>query len=1042
MTKADLEQACIGWFRELGWSHARGEAISPGGARPERKLYQDVILAPRLRDALSRLNPDLPAEARNEAANHLLQYVGKPLVDANHELYTWLRDGIPVEPDKDGGRRDRCAHVLDFDDPDSNDWLLVSQFAVKGDSTHRLDLVVFVNGIPLSVIVLEDPTTTERDVTAAFEDVQAYMLVADRLFQPNLCCVISNGTVARMGSITADEERFMPWRAGTRIEQPEQHLELEVLVRGLFARETLLDYLRYFVTFRNSSSKPTKLIAGYHQYHGVHKAVQRTLEAATQGDDGRKGGVVWFTPGSGKSLIALFYVCLLREHPELENPTFVIVTDDNGPHRGLFETFAACRTPLRTEPGQATEATELKDMLRNGATGGVLFAPIRMFRPDEPGKPIEVLCKRSNVIVICDDAHHTQYAFKGARTSKAGRTGHNLAKHMREALPNAVFLALTGSPIAKDDKDAQAIFGEYVDTYDVLSSRRDGTTVPVYYEDRIIDIAVDLDELETLGEELDTLLKSEDDAQRSRAASCLARLKSIALADGRVERLAGDLIAHWDRRFEVMGGKAVIVAMSRPAAVALYDEIIKLRPSWEGDDLDTGLIKVAMGRHASDPPDMHWHATAPSEKKHLRERLKDPDDSLEILIVEESGLTGFNAPCVHTLYVDKPMGGAGVLQSMGSVNGVWKGKPGGLVVDYIGIGEALRTASAEYLRVAGAKRGRPVLCLDEAGKQLKDTVDTVRALFHAVDLSGLGDPEIARDLVPKAMDHILQVDPGDDPDRHEGVRRFIDLTTRASKAHALAATHEVALSQGEEIAFYQTVLAGLINCTRSGRKMSRSQREGAVRARGQTRDTLVLLKGLGNFYATLGVDRIGNLSVEDETQLTEIAKLPWRHLAAEMLQQVIDDELGWRSVTNAVQGPRFRKKLAEAIVTCRTRGVTTARGIEQLLQLANEIDQARPPEDMNDEEYCFYEALRENASATRELGEPIVRSLAAELTHKLRASATIDWHVREDRRAGMRLLVDVLLTRYRYPPNAKPDAVDKILEQAELNAIMWGIEYP
>ena len=1037
MTEDDLELACIGWFSDLGWSHATGESISPGGANPERQHYAQVILTRRLRHALARLNPELPDEALDAAAKRLNQYADQSLVEANREIYTWLRDGIPVEVDQDGYRRGRFARVFDYDDPDNNDWLIVSQFTVKGKTTCRVDLVAFVNGIPLGVIELKNPADEDTDVTAAFHQIQNYKNEIQQLFESNLCCVISDGTVARVGSITADEERFMPWREADGIEQIEQHLELEVLVRGLFARGTLLDYLRYFVAFQNSGSGASKLIAGYHQFRGVRLAAQRAVEAAIQRKDG-KGGVMWFTQGSGKSLIALFYVCLLRERPELENPTVVIVTDRNDLDGQLFETFAACPVPLRTEPRQATEVDELKEMLRNQPAGGVFFTTIQKFKPDEPGKPMGVLCDRSNVIVICDEAHRTQYGFKARFDSKTGRMKYGLAKHMREALPRAVYLGMTGTPISKDDKDTQAVFGEYVDIYDVLSSQRDGTTVPIHYESRIIDLAVNIDELEELDEDLDELLESEDDDEKSHAVSRLARLESIAMADGRLEKLAFDLVTHWDSRLDVMDGKAMVVAMSRPAAVALYDEIIELCPDWHTDDLATGAIKVVMDSPSSDPPNLRRHATTRGQKKQLEKRLKNPDDPLKLVIVRDMWLTGFDAPCLHTLYVDKPMRGAGLMQAVARVNRVWKDKPGGLVVDYIGIGEELKTAIAQYTRVAGARRGRPVEFVEEAVRQLKDALDAVRALFHGWDLVDIGDAHAALGQLPKAMDHILTMDPGEDPDRNPGVRRFMDLIAKISNAQALAGTHEEALGYREEIAFYQAVRAGLIKHTRSGRKMSRTEREAAMRqivAKG------VLVEGVTDLYATLGVDR-PDISVLDERFLAEIAKLPARNLAAELLQRIIDDEIRSRSRKNTTQAHKFSKKLTEAINKYRNRGLTTAQVIEELIQLAREIDQNRPPDDMSEDEYAFYEALRENESAVREMGDPVLKSLAVELTHKLRASATIDWQKREGARARMRLLVKVLLTRYKYPPDKQPDAVSRVIEQAELYADQWGIEHP
>ena len=983
MTEENLEQSCINWFKELGWTHMRGEAISPGGAHPERDNHTQVILHRRLREALLRLNPELPAVAIEEGVKRLVQYAGQSLVEANREIYTWLRDGIPVEVEQDVDRRVRSVRVFDFDTPDNNDWLIVNQFTVKGKTTCRSDLVAFVNGVPLGVIELTDPQDEDTDVSVAFQQIQNGKAEMQQLFEPNLCCVISDGTVARVGSITADEERFMPWREAAGIEDPEQHLELEVLVRGLFSRETLLEYLRYFVAFHDSGTGNIKLIAGYHQYHGVRKAAERAISAATQRKDG-KGGVVWFAPGSGKSLLALFYVCMLRERPELENRTVVIVTEPNALDGQMFDTFAGCTVPLRTEPRKAGTLDELRDMLRDQPTSGVLFTTIQKFQPMEPGKRRDVFCERCHVIVICDDAHDNQYSFKDRFDSTNGRKEYGLARHVREALPNAVYLNLTGTPIPEADHDTRALFGEYVDIYDMMSSRRDGTTVPIHYENRIIDSAVNADEPDDSNEDLAKALKPED--EKSQAVSRLARPESSAWTDGRLETLASDLVTHWDRRLEVIDGKAMVVALSRRAGIALYDKITKLRPEWHNDDLDKGVVKVVMSSTAWDPSDVRKHATTPSEREELKQRLKDPSDPLRLVIVRDMWLTGLDVPCLHTLYVDKPIRGAGLMQAMARVNRVWKDKPGGLVVDYIGIGEEVKAAIAQYTRVAGAKRDRAVEFIEESVTALKEALDAVREMFEGLDLAGIGDPHVALGLLPNAMDHILKVDPGEDPDQHEGVQRFMDLTTRATRAQALAGTHEAALSMREEMGFYQAVRAGLIKHTRSGRKMSKPGPEAAMR---QIVAKIELVEGVTDLYSTLGVDNPG-ISVLDERFLAQIAKLPTKNLAAEVLQRIIDDEIRFRSRRNTTQGHKFSEKLTEAISKYRNRGLTTAQVIEELIQLAKEIDQHHPPRDMSEGEYAFYEALRGNEPAVRELGDRMLKSLAVELRHKLRASATFD----------------------------------------------------
>jgi type I restriction enzyme R subunit len=1040
MTENDLEQACIGWFRELGWEYSHGESISPGGFAPERAHYNEVVLAPRFRAALESLNPDLPVSAIDDAEKRVRQFAGQSLVEANRDLYVWLRDGIPVDIEEDDHRRQAFVAVFDWTDLTRNDWLIVNQFTVKGSKTVRPDMVAFVNGLPLAVIELKNPADEKADVFAAFNQIQNYKNEIPQLFEPNVVCVISDGAVARMGSISADQERFMPWRVADGIAEPDEHLELEVLVKGLFERQTFLKYFRHFVAYQTSGAGTFKVIAGYHQYHGVLKAVDRALESIRHRRDG-KGGVMWFTQGSGKSLLAVFYVGMLREHPELENPTVVVVTDRKDLDGQLYETFASCRIPLRTSPVQASDRADLKKLLSEQVAGGIFFTTIQKFAPEKGQDKVEEINPRSNIIVICDEAHRTQYGFKSELDKKGEKYRYGLAKYMRDALPNALYLGLTGTPISENDRDTEAVFGTYVDIYDVLSSQKDGTTVPIHYEQRIIDLAANKDELDSLDEELEALLEDDPEEQSNKTISTLARLESIAMADGRLEKLADDLVQHWDKRLEALDGKGMIVAISRRAAVSLYDEIVKRRPEWHNADIDKGVIKVVMTSPASDPPALRAHATSAQEKKLLEKRIKDPDDPLKLVIVRDMWLTGFDAPCLHTLYVDKPMRGQGLMQTIARVNRVWKDKPGGLVVDYIGIGEELKQAIAQYTRASGGKRGEPIELIDEALKILKDTVSVIREMLHGVNLEGIAtDAKKALAALPLAMNHLVKLNQkpeGAAPDeKPPGVKRFLDQVTRLSKAQALAGTHPEALALRNEIAFYQAVKAGLVKFTSVGAGKSKTEKEAAMRqivAKG------VLVNGVTDLYKTLGVDK-PDISVLDETFLKKLGEIPQKNLAAELLQRLIDDEIQARSRRNTTQAQKFSKKLMEAINKYSNRALTSAQVIEELIKLAHEIAADKPPEDMTEDEFAFYEALRENESAVREMGDPILKALAHELTDKLRKSATIDWQKRETARARMRLLVKVLLTKYKYPPDKQPEAVEKVIEQAELYADMWAFE--
>ncbi len=1040
MTENDLEQACIEWFKELGWEYAHGEAISPGGLHQERDHYTEVVLAPRFRTALERLNSDAPSSAIDEGEKKVRQFASQSLIEGNRDLYQWLRDGIPVEVETDGHRRQIYLAAFDWSDHDNNDWLIVNQFTVKGSKTVRPDMVAFVNGLPLSVIELKNPADEKADVYAAFNQIGNYKNEIPQLFEPNVVCVISDGTVARIGSISADQERFMPWRVADGLDNPDQHLELEVLVKGLFERKTFLTYLRHFVAYTTNGAGTFKVVAGYHQYHGVLKGVERALESIRNRRDG-KGGVMWFTQGSGKSFLAVFYVGLLREHPDLENPTIVVVTDRKDLDGQLYETFASCRIPLRTVPVQATDRADLKKHLSEQVAGGIFFTTIQKFAPEKGMETVEELSDRHNIIVICDEAHRTQYGFKSELDKKGEKYRYGLAKYMHDALPNALYLGLTGTPISENDRDTEAVFGTYVDIYDVLASQKDGTTVPIHYEQRIIDLAVNKDELDSLDDELEKLLEDDPEEQSTKTISALSRLESIAMADGRLEKLADDLVAHWDDRLEAIDGKGMIVAISRKAAVGLYDEIIKRRPEWHADDIDKGVIKIVMTSPASDPANLRKHATSAQEKKMLEKRIKDPDDPLRLVIVRDMWLTGFDAPCLHTLYVDKPMRGQGLMQAVARVNRVWKDKPGGLVVDYIGIGEELKAAIAQYTRARGHDHGEPVEFIDEALSILKETIGIIRDMLHGIDLTGVAtDAKRALAALPLAMNHLVKLNQkkegAKEDEKPEGVKRFLDQVVKLTKAQALAGTHPDALLFRNEIAFYQAVRAGLVKFTSVGTGKSKVEKEAAMRqivAKG------VLVNGVTDLYKTLGVDK-PDISVLDETFLNKLAEIPQKNLAAELLQRLIDDEIHSRAQRNTTQAQKFSKKLAEAIKRYTNRGLTSAQVIEELIKLAKEIAQDQPPPDMGEDEFAFYEALCENESAVREMGDPILKALAHELTDKLRKSATIDWQKRETARARMRLLVKVLLTKYKYPPDKQPEAVNMVIEQAELYADQWAVE--
>lgn len=1032
-----VEQATLAWLSGLGYAVKHGDDLSAGADDEPRRRYSDVVLAPRLREAAARLNPSITAKEVDLAVSAVTGYASQSIVDGNKEVYEWLRNGVPVERIEADGRRNVLrVRVIDFGG--ANDLLAVQQFTVHGQKIRRPDVVLFVNGLPLVVIELKNPADINADLEAAYNQIQTYKADIPQLFFFNLLNVISDGTVARYGSLTADRSWHSRWRllGGKRADKG--LLELEVLIRGLLDPETMLSFLRGFVAFGGANGGATyKIIAQWHQYHGVIRAVDRALSALNKKDG--KGGVIWFTQGSGKSLLALFYVMALRDRAEFENPTVVLVTDRRDLDGQLFETFADCRASLRATPVQASGRDDLREMLSQIEAGGVFFTTINKFAPNPGENTVDELCRRSNVIVIADEAHRTQYGFKAELDTKTGKAKYGLAKYMREALPNAIYLGMTGTPVSLDDRDTEGVFGTYVDVYDMISAQEDEAVVPVSYESRIIELRFNEAEKQALMDEFLEVTDDEDETSQNRTVSRLTRLEAIAMAEGRLQKLAEDLVAHWEARKESIAGKAMVVAISREACVRLYDEIVKLRPEWHSAEVTGGRIKIVMTTSSADPPHFQPHRLDRQQLKQIEKRFKDADDPLEIVIVRDMWLTGFDAPPVNTLYVDKPMQGHGLMQAIARTNRIWRDKPGGLIVDYIGIGEELKKAIKQYTRDAHSDR-EPVDMSGQALTILLDTMDVLRKeFFRGFDYRGFKDPKKALTLLGPGMEHLLQVDPEvDEKGRNRGVRAFLDQVARLTNAQALAGTLDAAMALREEIAFFQALRVSLIKLTRAGEWRSRVEKEAALRqlvAKG------VLVDGVNDIFATLGLGK-PDISVLDEAFLAQIQAMPTKNLAAELLERLIADQVKARGQKNAIQGKEFTKKLEEAIAKYQNRALTTVEVIEELIKLAREINSAKPPDEMSEEEFAFYQALCENESAVREMGHPVLRALAHELTDKLRKSATINWQNRKSSRARMIAMVKVLLAKHKYPPDKQADATDKVIAQAELLADTWAFEQP
>lgn len=1034
----DLEEICIDWLKDSGYEYFHNDEISYDGASQERSKFSEVVLKSRLLKSITDLNPNIASEYTLKAVDKLANYRSQSVVDGNKEVYDWIRNGVPVDVDlNDGTPSIIRLNVVDFKNPQQNNFLAVRQFTVHGNQVRRPDIVCFVNGLPLIVIELKNPTDINADIEAAYNQIQDYKSNIPQLFYFNLCNIISDGTVARYGSLTADFSRHSRWKLLNGKKATNNALELKLLVNGLLAPETIIQFLNSFVAFGGSDGGASfKVIAQWHQFHGVNQAVIRAKEALFKKDG--KGGVVWFTQGSGKSLLALFYVMALRDEIAFKNPTIVVVTDRNDLDSQLFNTFADSSWSLRATPKQADSREELKNMLSCVEAGGIFFTTIQKFAPENKQVSVDALCERGNVIVITDEAHRTQYGFKAEIDTTTGKTKFGLAKYMRDALPKAIYLGMTGTPISLDDKDTEAVFGTYVDIYDMQAAQEDGAVVPVAYESRVIELKFNEAEKQALLDEFIENTESESELEQTKTASRYTRLEELAMADGRLKTLAKDLVDHWEARKESIRGKAMVVAVSRPAAIALYDEIIALRPEWHDKSIESGKVKIVMTSSSSDPQSFHAHRTTKEDRKRIEKRFKDENDPLEIVIVRDMWLTGFDAPPVHTLYIDKPMQGHNLMQAIARTNRVWADKPGGLVVDYIGIGEELKKAIKQYTKDSGSER-EPIDTSGQALTVLMDTLDVIRKeFFHTFDYNGFESAKKALSLLGSAMEHILQLDPKPDGKiKNKGLKAYLDQVTKLTTAQALAGTNSMAMKYREEIAFFQAVRVSLIKLTRGSEGgKSRVEKEAALRqlvARG------VLVEGVKDIFSTLGLKK-PDISLLDEKFLEQVRAMPTKNLAAELLERLIADQIKSRSAKNAMKGKEFTAKLEEAILKYQNRAITTIQVIEALINLAKEINADKPLDGMSEDEFAFYQALCANESAVRDLGHPVLRALALELTDKLRKSATINWQNRQSSRARMMAMVKVLLKKHRYPPNGEIDATEKIINQAELLADSWAFE--
>ncbi len=1046
VTESVVEQATLAWLESAGWQIAHGPDIAPDMPAAERADYSEVALAQRLRDALARLNRALPAEALEDAFRKLTRPEGAELVGRNRTLHRLLVDGVTIEyRSAEGDIRGAQARVIDFDDPANNDWLAVNQFSVvENKHSRRPDVVLFVNGLPLGVLELKNAANEDATIWSAYQQIQTYKAETPALFTTNAVLVVSDGVEARAGTLTAGREWFKPWRTISGEALADAHMpELQVVIEGLLAPRRFLDLVRDFVVFEHDGGRVAKKMAGYHQFHAVQVAVGETLRAAelrraadhvaeAEGryEAGRKPGgkpgdrrvgVVWHTQGSGKSLTMAFYAGRIIREPAMENPTLVVLTDRNDLDDQLFGTFSRCQDLLRQPPVQAESRAHLRELL-SVAAGGVVFTTIQKFFTEQPspggrGGRMETLSERRNIVVIADEAHRSQYDFIDG-----------YARHMRDALPHASFIGFTGTPIELQDANTRAVFGDYISVYDIQRAVQDGATVPIYYESRLAKLALDEAERPKIDPEFEEATEGEEVERKEKLKTKWAQLEAVVGASRRLGLVARDIVEHFEKRLEAMDGKAMIVCMSRRICVELYRAIVKLRPNWDGAEDESGALKVVMTGSASDPADWQPHIRNKPRREALANRFRDPKDPFKLVLVRDMWLTGFDAPSLHTMYVDKPMRGHGLMQAIARVNRVFKDKPGGLVVDYLGLAQELKAALATYTESGGT--GRTAIDQDEAVRVMLGRYEVCCSLLHGIGWSKwtTGTPPERLSLLPPAQEHILAQENGKD--------RWVGAVRELSQAFALAVPHPEALRIRDDVAFFQAVQAVLVKRA-PGDARPEEDLDHAVR---QIISRAVAPEGVIDIFAAAGLAK-PDISILSEEFLAEVRGMPERNLAVELLQKLLKGELAARRRKNVVQARSFAEMLDQTIRRYQNRAIEAAQVIEELIALAKEMREASARGEslrLSEDELAFYDALETNDSAVKVLGDETLRTIAQELVRTVRANVTIDWTLRENVRAQLRVLVKRILRLYGYPPDKQEKATDTVLEQAALLSAEWA----
>ena len=1037
MNETQLETLCLDWFAENGWEVVHGVDIAPDSSNPLRKDYKQVLIEADLQTAFERLNPHLPASCFEQVWQKLSKPESLDLVTNNRAFHHMLLEGVPVSYKKEDDWVNDHAFLVDFNHIYQNRFVAINQFTIQGTKQpRRPDIICFINGIPFAVLELKSPTDENADIWDAFNQLQTYKEEVSDLFVFNEALVVSDGITARVGSLTASQERFLPWRTiKNEDDKPQLEWELETVIRGFFDRGLFLDYIRFFVLFetdggsQQAAGATIKKIAGYHQFHAVREAVQSTIAAANPTGD-KKAGVVWHTQGSGKSISMCCYAGKLLQQPAMQNPTLLIVTDRNDLDGQLFETFSQAQELLKQTPVQANNRDELRQLLAERESGGIIFTTVQKFALLDGEAEHPLLNGRHNIVVMSDEAHRSQYGLK-AKLSNDGTYKFGYAKHMRDALKNAAFIGFTGTPISSEDKDTRAVFGDYVSIYDIQDAVEDGATVPIYYESRLAKLDINKAEIEELSDQVDEVVEDEEDVgSREKTKGEWSRLEKLVGATPRLKQIAADLVTHFEARTEATAGKGMIVTMSREICVHLYNEIIALRPDWHDDDPKKGKIKIVMTGSASDKPLLQPHIYNKQTKKRFEKRFKDVNDPLQLVIVRDMWLTGFDAPCTHTMYIDKPMKGHNLMQAIARVNRVFKDKQGGLVVDYIGIANELKQALKTYTDAKG--KGEPTLRAEEAYAVLAEKMDAIRGMFaKTTDQTGLDlssyETQAHRLIIP-AANYVLSL--------KDGKKRFLDLVLTVNKAFSLCGTLDEAKTLHKEIAFYSAIKAVISKHTSVDRKLSQAEKDSTLK---QILDNAVLADGVADVFALCGLDK-PNIGLLSDEFLEDVRQMPYRNLAVELLEKLLNDGIKAKTRNNLVQEKRFSDRLQETLRKYNNRAIETSQVIEELIQMAKDFQAEMEREaslGLNPDEIAFYDALANNESAVRELGDDTLKQIAREITEKLRKSTTVDWQVRDSVRAQLKILVRRTLQRWKYPPDKAAEAIELVMKQAEMLSNAW-----